>query len=62
MKENRLDCNMFCHDYFVITGMTGARRDYSHFVHAVQASDSPRPSEPSINRNDGWLWSHNNMQ
>ena len=30
--------------------------------HAVQAPDSPRPSEPSINRNVGWLWSHNNMR
>ena len=29
--------------------------------HAVQAVDSPRPSEPSSNWNVGWLWSHNNM-
>ena len=47
---------------FVNRPLCGVIIQILHFkLHlTIQALDSPWPSEPPINRNVSWLWSHNN--
>ena len=71
-EQTFLDCYLFCHYLislecrcFILpsSGLGAILQISCHKLHlVVEASDSPRPSEPCMNRNVGQLWPHNNMR